>query len=42
MQVNGAKATVQELKDGMEATVTATGEVAASISATAVAPKKSK
>ena len=42
VQVNGAKATVQELKDGMEATVTATGEVATSIVANTVAPKKPK
>ena len=42
VQVNGAKATVQQLKDGMEATVTATGEVATSIVANAVAPKKAK
>ena len=42
VQVNGAKATVQQLKEGMEATVTATGEVATSIAANAVAPKKAK
>lgn len=37
VQVNGAKATVQQLQQGMEATITATG-----IAATAVAPKQPK
>lgn len=42
VQVNGAKATVQQLKDGMEATITATGETATSIAATAEVAKPKK
>ena len=42
VQVNGAKATIQQLKDGMEATVTATGETATSIAANTLVPKPKK
>ena len=42
VQLNGAKATVQQLQQGMEATVTATGETATSIAATAETPKQPK
>ena len=42
VQVNGAKATVQQLKDGMDATVTAAGDTATSIAATTEKPKKAK